>query len=137
MIYLPKYRLILSLLAGFGFVGLITLLLNLPFLPVSLGVSIFLMPGGLLGSLYSRSDGLGSPLILMAANALLYSAIAYTAFAWWLRGIDVRRAKSATLIFTGPALGLFCLACMPSLSPLWPQGMTHLPEEEQSLRDGL
>ena len=137
MICLPKYRLVLALLAGFGFVGVITLVLNLPFLPVSLVVSIFLLPGGLLGSVYSPSDGLGTPLIVMAANALVYSVIAYAAFAWWFRNTDVRTERSAALIVAGPALGLFCLACVPSLSPLWPQGMTRLAEEEQSLRDGL
>jgi len=134
---LAKYRMILALLAGAGFTALITELLNVPFFPGPILLSIILMPGGLLASLFSGSDGFGPPLAVMAANALVYSMIAYAAFTWSLREAAVRRMKSATLIFTAPALVLSCLACVPSLNPLWPRGMAHLAEEEKSLREGL
>jgi len=134
---LIKYRMVLAVLAGAGFAASITLLVNAPGSLSPFVALIFLMPGSLLASRLFRSDGLGPPLAVLAASALVYSTIAYVSFALWLRSANLRKLKSLTLYLSGPALGLVGLACVPSLNPLWPQGMAQLAETENALREGL
>ena len=94
-----------------------------------------LVPGGMIDSLMPGS-GLGRAAVILACNALIYSAIAFVGFIWWLRP-DTRTTKRFTL-FVGPVvLALVALACIPKISPLWPRGMRALGQQEDSLRSRL
>ena len=97
---------------------------------------VLLTPGGILASVFVRSQGLGSPSLVLAANAIIYSAIACVAFHFWLR-LDVRKAQLLIAALAIPILLLASLACIPSVSPLWPRGMAQLADEEKTLRTGL
>jgi hypothetical protein len=88
-----KYRLGLALLAGTGLTAFVALLLNVPSFPVTLLASFLLVPGGIVGALVFKSQGLGSPLPILIANALLYSAVDYSAIHFWLR-LDVQGETS-------------------------------------------
>lgn len=43
----------------------------------------------------------------------------------------------ATLILSAPVIIIASLACIPSMSPVWPRGMEQLETTERKLRDGL
>lgn len=129
-----RYRLILAALCGVGFTALVALLLNVRLVAI-FGLAL-LAPGGILASVLVRSQGLGSPSLVLAANAIIYSAIAYFAFHFWLR-LDVRKVQLLVAALTVPVLILAGLACIPSVSPLWPRGMSQLANEEKALRTGL
>jgi hypothetical protein len=131
-----KYRLTLALLFGIGFTALIALLLNAPLFAATILGSLLLTPGGILASLFFRSQDLGSPLAVLAVNSIIYSAMAYVAVRFWLH-LDIRNAKLLALALAVPVLLLASLACMPSVSPLWPRGMTQLADDEKTLRTGL
>jgi len=134
----------LALLFGVGFAALSALLINIPIsrLPdiPSSGIAylalLLLTPGGIVASLLVRSQGLGSPLALLAANAFIYSLIAFVALRFWIR-LDASKAKRLTVAVAIPVLILSSLACVPSASPIWPRNMSQLADEEEILRVGL
>ncbi len=130
------YRSILALLFGVGFAALSALLINIPSSGIEYLASLLLTPGGIAASLLVRSQGLGSTLALLTANAIIYSAIAFVALRFWIRP-DASKAKRLTVAVAIPVLILATLACLPSVSPLWPRGMTQLADEEKILRVGL
>jgi hypothetical protein len=129
-----RYRLILAALCGVGFTALVALLLNVP--AVAMLALVLLTPGGILGAVLVRSQGLGSPSLVLAANAIIYSAVVCVAFHFWLRP-NGRMAQLLTAALAIPVLLLATLACIPSVSPLWPRGMSQLADEEKALRIGL
>lgn len=130
-----SYRLILSLLAGIGFTGLLTLALNIPS-PIVLFISLLLFPGVLLSAAFFPAEGLGPPVPLLVFNACFYSLVAYFVLDLWLR-IELRKARLAVLFLAVPVLLVAWFACIPSMSPLWPQGMSELADKEKKLREGL
>jgi hypothetical protein len=130
------YRLILSLLFGVGFAALSALLVNIPSSGIVYLASLLMIPGGILASLVVRSQGLGAPLALLAANAFIYSLISFVALGFWIR-LNASKAKRLTVAVAIPVLILSSLACLPSASPIWPRGMSRLADEEKILRTGL
>ena len=128
-------RLILALLAGVGFTALIALALNIPS-PIALFISLLLLPGGLLASAFVPAPRLESPLLAFLFNACFYSITAYLLLNHWPR-LELKKARSAVLLLAIPVPVLAWLACIPSISPLWPQGMSQLEEIEGKVRDGL
>jgi hypothetical protein len=134
---MTKYKVALPLLAGAGLASLIILLLNVPLFPVTIVATFCLLPGGFLASLFAHANGLRPPLPVLAANTAFYSAIGYLVLGRWVRRTDTRRLKSLTTMVFAPVLTLVCLACLPSLNPLWPKGIDRLAEQERSLRQGL
>jgi len=130
------YRLTSALLFGVGFAALSALLINIRSSGIAYLALLLLTPGGILASLFVRSQGLGSPLALLAANAFIYSAIAFVTLRFWIR-LDASKTKRLAVGLTIPALILAGMACMPSVSPIWPRGMTQLADEEKILRTGL
>lgn len=130
------YRLILALLLGVGFAALSALLINIPSPGIEYLASLLMTPGGIVASLLERSQGLGSPLAVLAANALIYSTLASVAFRFWIR-LDASNAKRLTVAVAIPVLILAIFACVPSVSPIWPRGMSQLADEEKTLRAGL
>jgi hypothetical protein len=130
------YRVILALLCGIGFAALSALLINVPSFATVFLASLLLTPGGILASLVFRSQGLGSPVVLLALNAIIYSVIAFVAFRFWVR-FDLSKVRRVTVAIAIPVLIVAIVACIPSVSPLWPRGMTQLADEERILRSGL
>jgi len=129
-------RLTLALLVGVGLATLSALLINIRLSAIEYLALLLLTPGGILASLLIRSEALGSPLLLLAANSFLYSVIAFLALRFWIR-LDASKAKRLTVAFTIPVLILDSLACIRSVSPIWPRGMSQLADEENALRVGL
>jgi len=124
----------LAAFAGAGFSALAVLLLNLNSGPVSMILSILLLPGFLISS-SPGSQGVYSPLRVLLGSSVFYGVIAYFPARRFSR-TSVERQR-LTLILSGcPTLLLVCLCCVPSLNPLWPR-MDHLVSEENELREGL
>jgi hypothetical protein len=94
---------------------------------------MLLAPGGILGSVLIKTLGVGSPITVLILSALIYSAIAYVVIHRW----KIQLPWSKTTIVAVPIVLLACLACAPSVSPLWPRGMSELAEKERMLREGI
>jgi len=125
-------RPIFAALAGIGFTAFVALALNFPAIPVEMLALLFLTPGGIVASVVSKMSWSDSPVPILFFNAVIYSAIAYVVFP----RPKLQPARK-TLVVAALVLLLACLACIPRFSPLWPQGMAELDEQENSLRNGL
>jgi len=127
-------RITLALLWGSGFTALSSLALNLPY--VNLGALFVLTPGGLIhDTLLKQSDS--APAILLA-NFLVYSAFAFviiSSFSILRPARTEDRRVSLWIVF--PVAVLVCLACIPTLDPLWPTGMAQLAKKEVQLQEIL
>jgi len=112
-------RIAFAALCAAGFSALLSLTLHFPY--VNLLASLLLVPGGLIQALLRGGD---SPLAILSANFAVYSVLVF-AFASSSSGIQ-RRAESArvSLWLAFPVGVLVCLACIPTLDPLWPTGIT-------------
>ncbi len=126
-------RVFLAGLAGTGFTSLLALLLNVPLQPILYPAFLLLAPGGIVGSVLLKVSRLSSPVPALVLNAALYSAVAYLVFYRLKYYLSARR----TVIVAIVVVLLACLACVPSLSPLWPQRMSELDDKEKVLNEGL
>jgi len=129
---MAKYKIAVALLCGAGFTSLVALLIR-----VLLPFSLLLFPGGILVHFTVRSDDFGPPLLVLAANVLVYSAAAYAGISFLYGGIAVQKMRLAALRLVLPVAILVGLACIPAVDPLWPRGMTKLAEQEKALQDAL
>jgi hypothetical protein len=132
-----KYKILLAVLSGAGFASLLVLLLNasLPVLPQLL--SVMLLPGAIPVAVLSKSQEFGPPLAVLAANALVYSAVAYIAVSVAWRKTAEETMRVATIRSVLPVAMLIGLSCVPALNPLWPRGMTELTTQEKELQQAL
>ena len=99
-------------------------------------LSLFLLPGSVLSALVFHTKELGSRVAVLAFSAFVYSLICRLI----LRrssGFASDKARLATLILSAPVIIIASLACIPSMSPVWPRGMEQLEATERKLRDGL
>lgn len=135
MIVGGKYAVALAILCGVGFTALIALLLNLHS-PIVLLLSFLLVPGGIVSAVIFHTKEVGSPIAALVFNAFTYSAVFYLTLRHWL-GVSLDNVRLTTLILTAPVILLASLACVPSMSPIWPRGMEQLQATERRLRDGL
>lgn len=126
-------RLVFAIIAGVGLTSVSALLLNVPSQAVLIVAFLLIAPGGIVGSHLFRISWLVSPVPVLALNAAIYSTIAYLL----LHRLRYQLSKSKVLLLASGAVLLACLACTPSLSPLWPRGMSQMAEREKSLSDGL
>jgi hypothetical protein len=132
------YRIVAAFVSGTGFAGLVFLLLKALILTIlSLPLSIFLFPGGILTDLLVPYKESGLPLGVLAANALVYSVVAYVAISTFWRSASAVTMRRATKQFAVPAAILFGLACVPALNPLWPRGLNELTKQESELQVAL
>jgi hypothetical protein len=128
-----SYRIMAAVVFGSGFAGLLFLLLKATIPTViALLLSLLLFPGGILMAPFFPTEGIGSPLAVLVANALVYSIVAYAVII--LRNMNAGTVGRATIRFVAPAAILFSLACIPALNPLWPHGMRELANQERELR---
>ena len=132
------YNLSLALLCGVGVTSLWLLLLRVAPTALLSGVlSIFLLPGFLLGALLWRSREFAPPLAVLALNALTYSAIALSMLLVFCRGAAATTMRRVTMRVFVPAVILTGLACIPALNPLWPRGMAELTKQERELQEAF
>lgn len=77
------------------------------------------------------------PILILAANGLIYSAIAYAGVSVLGRGLGAEKLRTATIRLVFPVAILVGLVFIPKLNPLWPRGMTELTTQEEQLRQAL
>jgi len=132
-----KYKILLAVLSGAGFASLLVLLLNapVPILPVLL--SVLLLPGAIPVALLSKAQEFGPPPAVLAANALIYSGVAYVVVSVAWRKATVETMRLATIRLMAPVAILIGLSCVPALNPLWPQGLAELATRESELQQAL
>lgn len=135
---MKRYRFAFAFLCGTGFTCVLPLLLGLSSSSVlSVLVGVFLTPGGIVADLVVKPKEFSPPLLVLAANSLVYSVIAYVGVAIFGRGLTTERMRIAALRLLVPVAILVGLVCIPRLNPLWPHGMTELTAQEKALRDAL
>jgi len=127
-----KHSILLATICGVAFTSLIVLALNVAFFP-----AIFLAPGGVLGSLLVRSDGLGSVPFVLGANAIFYSAIFFSVLFLTKHSINVDSVRLLAVRLAIPTAALALIACTPRLSPVWPRGMVDLAKTEAGLQAAI
>jgi len=89
-----RYKIFVALLCGAAFSASLVLLLNLPLPVVPALLSLLLFPGALLVAVFTKPGGFGPPVAVLAANALVYSAIAYAGVSLLGRGSRRRKCVS-------------------------------------------
>jgi hypothetical protein len=134
---MTRYKISVALLCGVGFVSIVVLLLNVPLPALPYALMMLLAPGAWLVSLFSKSNGFGSPLAVLASNALVYSCVAYAVIAFACRNTKTATLRLATLRLAAPIALLLGLVCVPALNPLWPRGMAELAQQEKELQEAL
>lgn len=135
---MAKYKIAIALLFGAGFTSLLLLLLKASSASaMSPLLSVLLLPGGILADSVLKPKEFSPPLVVLAANALVYSAVAYAGVLVFCRGVAAEKMRLATLRLRLPAAILVLLACIPMLNPLWPRGMKELTRQEKVLQDAL
>lgn len=125
-------RITFALLCGAGFTALLSLMLHLSY--VNLLASMLLVPGGMIQALPTGSD---STLGVLAANCAVYSVLIFV-IATTVAGIRKRGESRRVNIWLAFPVGvLVILACVPTLDPLWPTGMSQLARQEAQLHEIL
>ena len=76
-------------------------------------------------------------LLVLAANILVYSVIAYAGLSVFGRGLSTENMRAATTGLLFPVIILAGLACTSRFNPLWPRGMTELTAQEKELQQEL
>jgi hypothetical protein len=125
-------RIVFSTLCGAAFTALLLLTLHLSY--VNLLASLLLLPGGLIQGFVSGAD---SPVTVLSANFLVYSVVVFVVAS---ASSEVRRRAKlhpVSLWFALPVGVLVCMACIPTLDPLWPTGITQLAKREAQLHEIL
>jgi hypothetical protein len=133
-----KSRLVVALVLGIGFTSLLFLVLKaLMALTASMLLLVLLLPGGVVTALLSGSKGFSHPLVVLAANALVYSGAAFLGVSTLWRNVSAHMMYRVAIRLVAPAAILLNLACIPALNPLWPRGMAELAIQERELQDAL
>lgn len=126
------YRLFFALLCGLGLSALAPLLLSGP-VWIVMPAAFLLFPGGFIAAVLFHSD---SPFIVMAANAVIYSGLAYV-FLSVRRDVDARVLRLVSVRMLIPVVILVGLAWIPTLDPLLPRGLDELKRQESALQNDL
>jgi hypothetical protein len=135
---MTKYKVAIALSCGAGFTSLVLLMLNLSSVSaLSTLLTAFLLPGGIPADLVLKPKEFSPPFVIFAANALVYSGVAYAGISVFCRSIVVEKMRLAALRLLPPAVILVGLTCIPVLNPLWPRGMAELTKQEKDLQAAL
>lgn len=134
---MKRYRFAFAFLCGTGFTCVLSLLLGLSSSALSVLTGVFLTPGGIIADLVVKPKEFSSPILILAANSLIYSAITYAGVSVFGRGFGVEKMRTAAIRLVFPVAILVGLACIPKLNPLWPRGMTELTTQEKELQQAL
>jgi hypothetical protein len=126
-------RIIFAGLCGAGITSLLSLALQLSY--VDSLAFLLLYPGGLIQAiLVKKAD---SPEAILLANFLVYWAVAFVITSSSSKVQRTAESGRVNLWLTFPVGVLVCLACIPTLDPLWPTGMTQLATREAQLHEIL
>jgi hypothetical protein len=125
-------RIAFASLCGAGFTALLSLTLHLSY--VSLLASLLLVPGGLVQAVLRGAD---SPVAILSANFALYSLLIFLTASSFSGIQRIAESRRVSLWLAFPVGVLVCLACIPTLDPLWPSGMTQLAKREAQLHEIL
>ncbi|HEY5027155.1 MAG TPA: hypothetical protein VIK39_02000 [Candidatus Angelobacter sp.] len=104
---------------------------------LSILTGVFLTPGGIVADLVVKPKEFSPPILILAANSLIYSAITYAGLSVLGRGLGAEKIRIATIRLVLPVAILVGMACIPRLNPLWPRGMTELTRQEKVLQEAL
>jgi hypothetical protein len=127
-----------AVLCGAGFTSLVLLLIKLSSPSViALFLGLPLLPGGAIAHFLARSQDIDPPLLVLAANAIVYAGIAYAALRTFGAGIAAEKMRSSAIKLAFPVAVLVGLVCVPVLNPLWPRGMVELTRQEKNLQDAF
>jgi hypothetical protein len=128
-------RIYVALLFGLGITALICLAVNIPF--AGFFLAGLLAPGGMFAVIFPVLVKWDSVPLLLAANVLFYSTVAYGLILLRFLHVPVARLKSVSIQLVLPVMVLCCLACIPRLNPLLPVGMAELSKKELDLQSAL
>jgi|HubBroStandDraft_1064217.scaffolds.fasta_scaffold30561_2 hypothetical protein len=135
---MAKYRITVALLCGTGFTSVLLLLIKLSSPSgIALLLSLLLLPGSVIAHLPVRSEEIDPPLLMLAANTVVYAAISFVGFSIFGRAVVADKMRLVTMRLVFPVAILIGLVCIPALNPLWPRGMTELTKQEKVLQDAL
>lgn len=134
---MAKYKILIALLSGGGFASVLILLLNVHVQIISVIASALLFPGGALATLLARSNDFSPALGVLAADGLLYSAVALIVIFACCRNVKAAAMRLFLIRLAFPAIILICLASVPALNPLAPRGLAELAEQERELQNAL
>jgi hypothetical protein len=95
------------------------------------------MPGCIVADLVVKPTEYSPPMLILAANSLIYSAITYAGVSIFGRGFGTEKMRAAMIWLVFPVAIFVGLACVPKLNPLWPRGMTELTTQEKELQQAL
>lgn len=132
---MTRHRFYVSLLSGLGFVSLICLLLNI-------GVANFFLlalfiPGGVAASILPWRTSWISISALLGANVVVYSILVFAVLLLRFGTTERVKLRQIASRMVLPVAAISCLACFPSLNPLWPKGMAQLSKQESELQSAL
>lgn len=135
---MAKYRIAVASLCGAGFTALLLLLIKL-LTPsgMALLLSLLLLPGSAIAYIAVGSQEIGPPILVFAANAVVYAAVSFFGLFIFDRRVALEKMRIATIGLAFPVALLTGLASTPSFNPLWPSGMTELTKQEKTLQDDL
>jgi hypothetical protein len=125
---LTKYKLLVALLCAVGATAVAVLLLG-----VTPSAFALLLPGLPFAIVLGGATQSDSPLILFASTLAGYSCLAVAAVFWGVRNSDPGKWRRWTIRLAIPVAILTILACIPTLDPLWPEGMTRMRKKEAVL----
>ena len=125
-------RMVFAALCGAGFTALLSLMLRLHY--VNLLAALLLFPGGLIQALLRGAD---SAVAILSANFLVYSVLFFVTASYCFEVQRKAESRRLNLWLAFPVGVLVCLACVPTLNPWWPTGMTQLARQETELRESL
>lgn len=95
---MKKYNLAMAFLSGTAFVCLVLLSLRLSSsAPVSVLLTMFIAPGGILADFLLKPKYFSPPLLVLAANVLVYSIIAYGGLSLLEHRLTADKMRPATL----------------------------------------
>jgi hypothetical protein len=127
-----------AVLCGAGFTALVLLLIKLSSPSVfALLLGLPLLPGGAIAHFLVKSQEIDPPLLVLAANAIVYAAIAYAALCIFGGGVAAEKMRSLAIKLVFPVAILVGLVCVPVLNPLWPRGVMELTQQEKDLQDAF
>jgi hypothetical protein len=126
-------RIIFAALCGAGITSLLSLALQLSY--VSFLALLLLYPGGLIQALLLK--GADSALAILIANFVVYSALTFVITSGSSKVQRTAESGRVNLWLAFSVGVLVCLACIPTLDPLWPTGMTLLARREAQLHEIL
>lgn len=95
------------------------------------------MPGGIVADLVLKPKEFSPPILILAANSLIYSAITYAGVSVLGRGLGAEKMRTAMIRLVLPVAVLVGLVCIPKLNPLWPRGVRELTAQQEALQGAL